>query len=83
MKIRSIINLVKKTKSLPLKSILSVVAPIAKKVLGEDILEQQIASLNTAKVALKQAVTILKIIIGVLSIGLAVFLIALIYNLLS
>lgn len=83
MKIRSLFNLVKKTKSLPLKSILSVIAPIAKKLFGEDLLEQQIESLNTAKVALKQAVTILKIIIGILSIGLAIFLIVLIYQLLS
>lgn len=83
MKIRTILNLIKKAKSLPLKSILSVVAPIAQKLLGEDLLQKQIASLNTAKTALKQAVTILKIIIGILSIGLIIFLVVLIYSLLT
>ena len=83
MKIRTILNMVKKAKSLPLKSILSVVAPIAQKLLGEDLLEEQIASLNTAKVALKQVVTIVKIIIGVLSVGLVIFLAVLIHGLLA
>ncbi len=83
MKIRTILNLVKRAKSLPLKSILSVVAPIAQKLFGEGLLEEQIASLNTAKAALKQAVTILKIIIGILSVGLVIFLIVLIHGLLT
>ncbi len=83
MKIRTILNMVKKAKSLPLKSILSVVAPIAQKFFGEELLEQQIASLNTAKTALKQTVTILKVIIGILSISLVIFLVCLIYNVLT
>lgn len=83
MKIRTILNMVKKAKSLPLKSILSVVAPIAQKLLGEDLLEEQIASLNTAKTALKQTVTILKVIIGILSVALIIFFVFLIYNILT
>jgi hypothetical protein len=82
MKIRTILNMVKKAKSLPLKSILSVIAPIAQKLVGEELLEQQIASLNTAKTALKQTVTILKVIIGILSVSLLIFIVYLIYNVL-
>lgn len=83
MKIRTILNMVKKAKSLPLKSILSVIAPIAQRLFGEELLEQQIASLNTAKTVLKQTVTILKVIIGILSVSLLIFIVYLIYNVLT
>jgi hypothetical protein len=83
MKIRTLLNLIKKAKSLPLKSILSVVAPIAQKLFGEELLAEQIASLNTAKTALKQTVSILKVIITILSVALIIFLVFLIYNILT